>query len=57
MTQAQYRTARRLYIDGYGLSWVSKHTGLTLAEIHRAIRLRFEEHGPILLIADTEWSR
>ena len=51
MTHYQYRMARRLYTEGYGLSWIIKHSNLTIVEIHRAIRLQYNELGQVLVIA------
>jgi len=56
MTRETYKKARRLYTEGYGLSWIQKHTGLDIAAIHRAVRLRLNEQGPLVVIEGTEWN-
>ena len=49
---------RRLYIEGYGLPWIIRHSpSTTLAEIARYTALPYGVHGPVFPLVEQDYSR
>lgn len=42
-----WNSARRLYAEGYGLTWIKRYTGYSEEELLRVLQLPFGVQGPM----------